>query len=87
MHCLTAPANKRTVRKGGFFIGNLERLGSNSRGSEFDKEEQARRKYRRTCDDEAAERRCSQSSAPATQDEAAEKRLFSLYIRRLIESV
>jgi len=37
-----------------FLIGEMKR--ENTREREFDKEEQARREYRRSCDDEAAER-------------------------------
>ena len=46
-----------------FLIGEMK--SENTRKREFDKEEQARREYRRSCDDEAAERQHSQSSAPA----------------------
>ena len=37
-----------------FLIGEMK--SENTRKREFDKEEQARREYRRSCDDEAAER-------------------------------
>ena len=37
-----------------FLIGEMK--SENTREREFDKEEQARREYRRSCDDEAAER-------------------------------
>lgn len=50
--------SSRTIKKspfhGGFFICFRQRPRTHE-GREFDKEEQARRKYRRNCDDEAAE--------------------------------
>lgn len=45
---------KKSPFYGGFFNGFRQRPRTHER-REFDKEEQARRKYRRTCDDEAAE--------------------------------
>ena len=42
-----------------FLIGEMKR--ENAREREFDKEEQARREYRRSCDDEAAERQPNNS--------------------------
>ena len=42
-----------------FLIGEMK--SENTREREFDKEEQARREYRRSCDDEAAERQPNNS--------------------------
>ena len=52
---LAPPIRKRRVLRPSFFVGKDKNLDRTPRG-EFDKEEQARRKYRRTCDDAAAER-------------------------------
>lgn len=52
---LSTPTNKKKPPLWRFFlIGEMKR--ENTREREFDKEEQARREYRRSCDDEAAER-------------------------------
>ena len=53
---------------GGFFIEIHETVGFEAMKHGFDKEEQARRKYRRSCDDAAAGvARQSQSGSPISE--------------------
>ena len=79
---LTAPANKRTVRKDGFFYWHLGVVDENSRESEFDAKRKAGGSTpvsdkRMSAKEQALRSNVADNlTAPATQDEDAKKQLF-----------